>query len=344
MADGRPRAPLSYWGVGCGAGATVGLMIVVGSQGLRHFDLALLPYAMASIFSAGAIAYRYAVWLTRPPTWRYWVQGWRLFGRHPLQHAVRLCGAFGDNFAAQRFIVRRSRTRWLMHAGLSWGSLLAFGITFPLVFGWIHFETPPGDATMYRMVVLGLGVSEFPVDSVRAALVFNALNASAVMVLAGIALAVRRRLTEPGALALQQFGNDVLPLLLLFAVATTGLGLTVSARWLRQSFGFIAVTHMAAVVAMLLYLPFGKFFHIFQRAAQLGVAIYKHEAARGPQAVCDACRTPFISRMQSEDLKRVLEELDMDFGLRGSPNHFQHVCPPCRRRLWALTQGRGIGR
>jgi len=330
---------------GIGAGSVVGLMIVVGSQNLRHFDLALLPYAMASIFSAGAIAYRYTVWLRRPPTWRYWVQGWRLFGRRPLRHTVRLVGAFGDNFAAQRFIARRSRSRWLMHAGLSWGSLLAFGITFPLVFGWVHFETPLADPTVYRMIVLGVGVSEFRVDSVTAALVFNALNASAVMVLVGIALAVRRRLTEPGALALQQFGNDVLPLLLLFAVATTGLGLTVSARWLRgQSFGFIAVTHMAAVVAMLLYLPFGKFFHIFQRAAQLGVAIYKREAAAGPAAACASCQAPFASRMQVEDLKRVLDELDMDFRFRESLPHYQDICPPCRRRLWALTHGRALGR
>jgi hypothetical protein len=232
-----------------------------------------------------------------------------------------------------------------MHAGLSWGSLLAFGITFPLVFGWVHFETPLADPTVYRMIVLGVGVSEFRVDSVTAALVFNALNASAVMVLVGIALAVRRRLTEPAALALQQFGNDVLPLLLLFAVATTGLGLTVSARWLRgQSFGFIAVTHMAAVVAMLLYLPFGKFFHIFQRAAQLGVAIYKREAATGPAAACASCRAPFASRMQVEDLKRVLVELDMDFRFGGSLPHYQDICPPCRRRLWALTHGRALGR
>ena len=331
--------------IGISAGSAVGLMIVVGSQGLRHFDLALLPYAMASIFSAGAIAYRYAVWLTRPPTWRYWVQGWRLFWRHPLRHAVRLVRAFGDDFAAQRFIARRGRSHWLMHAGLSWGSLLAFGVTFPLVFGWIHFETPPADPTVYRMVVLGFGVSQFPVDSFLATLVFNALNASAVMVLIGIALAVRRRLTDPGALALQQFGNDVLPLLLLFAVATTGLGLTVSGRWLRgQSFGFIAVTHMAAVVAMLVYLPFGKFFHIFQRAAQLGVAVYKQEAAHGPAAACASCQAPFASRMQVEDLKRVLDELGMNFRFRGSPSHYQDICPPCRRRLWALTQGRTLGR
>ena len=30
-----------------------------------------------------------------------------------------------------------------MHQCLFWGCLLAAAITFPLVFGWVHFETPP---------------------------------------------------------------------------------------------------------------------------------------------------------------------------------------------------------
>jgi len=331
-------------GVGVTAGGVVTALIVGGSEGLRHFDWALLPYAMASIFSAGAIAYRYTVWLRRPPTWRYWVQGWRLYFRSPLTRTLTLVRAFADGFAVQRFIVRRSRTRWVMHAGLSWGSLLAFGITFPLVFGWIHFETPAGAPTVYRMIVLGFTVSEFAVDTLYAAMVFNALNASAIMVLIGIVLAVRRRLTEPGLLTLQQFGNDVVPLLLLFAVSTTGLGLTVSARWLRgHGFGFIAVTHMASVVALLCYLPFGKFFHIFQRAAQLGVAVYKREAARGPQARCARCREAFASTMQVADLSQVLDEVGMD--LRLSPlGHYQQICPACRRSLWALVQGQTLGR
>ena len=330
--------------VGIAAGGIVALMIFLGSQGLRHFDWALLPYAMASIFSAGAIAYRYTVWLKRPPTWRYWVQGWRLFVRRPVAHTLCLVRAFSDDFAAQRFIGRRSRVRWVMHACLSWGSLLAFGITFPLVFGWIHFETPPHDPTVYRMLVLGLAVTEFPVESLHAALVFNALNASAIMVLIGIALAVRQRMTDPGVLAVQQFGNDIIPLLLLFAVAATGLGLTVSARWLEGGFGFIALTHMAAVVAMLLYLPFGKFFHIFQRAAQLGVAVYKQAAHSGPRASCARCREPFTSRMQAEGLKQVLDDLGMDFRLQGPLTHYQEICPACRRRLWALTQATCLGR
>jgi NNP family nitrate/nitrite transporter-like MFS transporter len=326
----------------------VSSLIVLGSNNLRHFDWVLFPYAAATVCSAAAIAYRYTIWLQRPPTKRYWQQGWRLFLRNkPFQNGAYLVWLLLDNFAVQRFIARRDHLRWIMHLCLSWGGMLAFAITFPLVFGWMHFETPATDLHVYQLFILGVKVQEFSVDSLIAFLSFNALNFSAVLVLVGIALALHRRLTEPGALALQQFGNDIVPLLLLFAVAATGLGLTVSAHWLHgYGFAFMALTHMVTVVAMLLYLPFGKFFHIFQRPAQLGVAFYKQAAHAGPQARCGRCDTPFASQMQVSDLQQVLDELGLNYHLDGSVGHYQHVCPPCRRKLLALNQGRtlqGVG-
>src|SRR5205814_10102044 len=133
--------------------------------------------------------------------------------------------------------------------------------------------------------------------------------------------------------------NDVLTLLLHVAVAARGLGLTVSARWLHgQGFAFIALTHAATVTALLLYLPFGKFFHIFQRPAQLGVAFYKQAAQAGPQAQCGRCQVPFAAQMQIDDLKQVLAELEMDYGLDGPVGHYQDICPSCRRKLLALNQ------
>jgi hypothetical protein len=32
-------------------------------------------YTFATLFAAFGITYRYARWLQRPPTWRYWVRG-----------------------------------------------------------------------------------------------------------------------------------------------------------------------------------------------------------------------------------------------------------------------------
>ena len=98
--------------------------------------------------------------------------------------------------------------------------------------------------------------------------------------LAGIALALWRRMRDRGALALQDFATDFLPLIMLFAISVTGLALTASTLWLRGAFyGFLAILHAITVIGALLYLPFGKFFHIFQRPAQLGVKLYQPPAS-----------------------------------------------------------------
>ena len=47
------------------------------------------------------------------------------------------------------------------------------------------------------------------------------------------------------------------------------------------AYDFLAILHAATVIITLLYLPFGKLFHIFQRPAQLGVSFYKETGARG---------------------------------------------------------------
>ena len=275
---------------------------------------------------------------------RYWVQGWKLFLRSPFANLVYLVTPVTDAFITQRFIRRRSAVRGIMHLCLSWGVMIAFAITFPLVFGWMHFETP-SEEHVYRLFVFGYPATDFAVDSIFGFLLFNGLNLSGLLVLTGIVLAVQLRLKEPGKIALQKFGNDVAPLLILFLVATTGLGLTVSARWLGgHGYAFLALTHAATVIGFLLYLPFGKFFHIFQRAAQLGVAFYKRAGQHGPQAICARCRETFASAMQVEDLKRVEQELGIDYQLDGPVAHYQEICPACRRRLLAVNQGRLLGR
>jgi len=335
-----PKASLS---AALTAALVLGL-IFFGSGQLRHFDWLLLPYALATVFSAAAIVYRYVVWLQRPPTQRYWQQGWRLFWQGgTLRGSMQVFRLLLNNFAAQRFIAQRSRLRWITHLCLSWGGMLAFAVTFPLVFGWIHFETLPEDLRTYRLFVLGVPAQKFAVDSLVAFFTFNALNFSAVLVLVGTILALHRRLTEPGALALQQFTNDVLPLLLLLAVAITGLGLTVSTVWLKgQGSAFIALIHATTVITLLSYLPFGKLFHIFQRPAHLGVALYKQAAQAGPQAHCARCQEPFASQMQVEDLMQVLGELGFAYSLDGPVPHYQHVCPACRRKVLAVAQGRTL--
>ncbi len=53
------------------------LAIVLGSRMLRNFDSALLPYAVATVFLAFGVAYRYTVWISAPGARRLFKQGWR---------------------------------------------------------------------------------------------------------------------------------------------------------------------------------------------------------------------------------------------------------------------------
>jgi hypothetical protein len=99
------------------------------------------------------------------------------------------------------------------------------------------------------------------------------------------------------------------------------------------------------VIFTLLYLPFGKFFHIFQRPAQLGVSFYKDVAAREGMAKCRRCDQEYAPLLQINDLIEVERELgyryetDQTSGNKGV-EHYQRICPPCRRSMLAIAQGR----
>src|SRR4051812_29028128 len=205
--------------------AILAALIVLGSRTLNHFDAALVGYTFATLFATFGISYRYAMWLNRPPTRMYWRRGWQaFFSRRALGgNALSLVRRGLVEFAANAYIFRRGRLRGLAHWLIMWGCVLAAAITFPLVWGWIHFETVPGDLHMYRTFVFGLPVQDFAVESVLAFLIFHGLVWSSFLVIGGVMLAFRRRMIDHGAVAVQQFGQDILPLLLLFAISVTGL-------------------------------------------------------------------------------------------------------------------------
>src|SRR6185369_12215138 len=114
--------------------------------------------------------------------------------------------------------------------------------------------------------------------------------------------------------ALQMFSEDFLPLILLFAISLTGLMLTASYTWMRgYAYDFIAILHAITVIFTLLWLPFGKFFHIIQRPAQLGVMFYKDSGRKTAQAHCNRCGTPFASELQVKDLIVVEKQLGFTY-------------------------------
>lgn len=332
-----------------GLGVTIVLaaLIVAGSRNLAHFDAALVGYTFAVLFAAFGITYRYTIWLQRPPTAMYWRRGWAMFfrRRHRLRNAGEWFRRVGGDFALNGFIRRRDTRRWAAHMLLMWGCTLAFAITIPLVFGWLHFETVPEHLDTYRAYVFGFPAFTFVTESIPGFFLFHGLVWASVLVIGGVALAMRRRMRDGGAAALQRFGEDFMPLILLFAISITGLLLTASYTWMKgYGYDFLALLHAVTVIFTLLWLPFGKFFHIFQRPAQLGVAFYREVGEREGMARCMRCDAEFASRMHVEDLITVEARLGFDYALDdGRIGHYQRICPACRRRMTALAQGRMWG-
>src|SRR5262252_2460041 len=163
-------------------------LIVFGSRNLSHFDAALVDYTFATLFATFGITYRYAMWLRRPPTRMYWRRGWSVFltprfiGGNLLEALRRLALAF----AANQFIFRRGRLRGAAHWLMMWGCVLAAAITFPLVFGWIHFETVPDRLDLYRAYLFGFAVGRFPIDSAIGFVIFHGLVWASFLVIASV--------------------------------------------------------------------------------------------------------------------------------------------------------------
>lgn len=335
-----PRGAKVPRAAGLGAAFVILLGIYVGSRGLRDFDTALVSYAAATVFAAFGVGYRYAIWLARPPTRLYFRRGIALLlePRRLPGSLARLTRTAVDNLLLQRFIRRRSKLRWLSHACLSWGCMLAAAVTFPLSFGWVRFESTRSAQEIYEAYVFGVRVARFPAYSILGELVFNVLVIAAALVITGVMLALIRRARDRGELAIQDGEDDLLPLLLLFAISSTGVLLTISSRFLHGfHYAFLSQLHAVTVIFTLLYLPFGKFFHIFQRPTQITIDLYRREAAAGEQARCGRCGEPFASKLQIEDLKSVESSLGVRYG-SADGTHYQDICPPCRRKNLALIQ------
>lgn len=331
----------AFWGVAMTL--ALGILILIGSRNLSHFDAALAAYTAAVLFATFGLTYRYVMWLQRPPTAIYWRRGWQAFftGGHRRRNVRAWISYIVNDILINRFILARDWLRGITHLLIMWGCIIAIAITFPLVFGWLHFESIPDNLNLYQAYVFGFPTFTFPVDSFIAFFAFHGLVWSSFIVIAGVMLAMRRRMREEGAAALQRFAEDFLPLILLFAVSITGLMLTASYTWLRgYAYDFIAILHAITVIMTFLWLPFGKFFHIFQRPAQIGVRFYKDVGRREKAAHCRRCGQPFTSLMHAEDLIQTEQQLGYRYEMPGSQvEHYQWICPPCRRAALALAQG-----
>ena len=318
----------------------------IGSDRLVWFDAALIGYLFGTVFAVFGVVYRYAVWLRRPSTAMLNRRGWDAFRARKGRNLVALPSLVATQLLTQGFIRRRSRARWLAHQFVFWGCILAALVTFPLTLGLLHFESVGQQADRYQVYLSRVGTLKFDAGSILGWTIFHALDIAAVLVLAGVFIFLRRRLHDPGALAVERSG-DFLALAGLFAVSVTGLFLTVSSTWLGGRFyAALNTIHALTVILGLMYLPFGKLFHIFQRPGNLGVAYYKRQNAEGPPAVCRRCGDDFASARQIADLQAVLPQVGFDYTIDSAGNHadnYQNTCPPCRRASVTLAQTARVG-
>jgi len=323
--------------IGIAASAVLTVLVIVGSRNLEHFDPALFGYTVASIVALGAIVFRYAIWLQRPATRAYFWRGLDLFFRQKklAANAATAAGTVATNLVEQRFIFKRGRLRWLMHFLIMWGCIFSALITFPLSFGWVHFKLE-GDR-MYRAYVFGFPTMAMDGRSILAWIQFHALDFTALMVLAGCAIAIHRRLKDRGAIAYQSFLLDFTPHLLLIAISVSGLMLTASSLWFEgYMYSFISLSHQAIVIMTLFYLPFGKLFHIVQRPASIGVELYQQRSREMEQAVCPRCGTMFMGKLWIDDLKKVVDDLGFDYRMDNG-HTLQDYCPRCKRIMRGLA-------
>jgi hypothetical protein len=316
-------------------------LIYAGSRGLKDFDSALVGYAVASVFALAAVVYRYALWITRPPTWRYFKAGWVNFlsWRNFRRYTLLIPRAWWTDILAQTFILRRDLRRWAAHMAIFWGVILSCAITFPLTFGWLRFTLVPPDD--YLMWFFGLPVFTFPIEAGTGFALFHALDFTAALLIVGLAMAFWRRTRDVGLMTIQRFGFDLVPLVLLFAIAVTGLALTASAYWWEGRFyWFISLTHQVTVVGWLLSIPFGKFFHVVQRPASIGVTLYQtvnqdveHYGAQPQTGSCRRCGSALPSLQFVADLRATLVDLGQSYDLGPGRGWLQEYCPTCKRAL-----------
>jgi len=311
------------------------VLVFYGSRKLQNFDAALVTYLFGTVFAFFGIVYRYTVWLQRPPTWMYFKRSLKfLFTGKIFSHLWFLGKETAQNIVVQKFIYPRSKWRWFAHFCIAIGCLSAFAITIPLTFGWIHFTLAPNSISIYEAHFFGFKMMDFQINSFLAFLIFHALNWSSWLVIIGSVYYLRRRLTNPGLIATQTFEGDLLPLILLIAISVTGLCLTYSYQFMKGfAYDFLAVIHAVTVIMFLIWIPFGKFFHIIQRPAQIGAHIYKQEGIKQGMAVCPHTGEEFATKLHINDLKIVTKELGFDFTHEDGTSHLDLSPEGKRSRL-----------
>ncbi len=293
----------------------------LGSACLQHFDPALGGYFGATLVACCALTYRLALFWSRPPSAFFGRTLAAALTRPRLALATLRTGA--TVLVAQTFVHQRSKGRWLAHLAMSWGTLVAFAVTVPLVCGWMHFEAV--GERHYVALFAGLATLRFAADGLVGWLIFHVLGIAAVAAIGGCSYFTWQRVRQHST----SF-HHMAPLLLLLTVAISGLLLIPAARASGWALPAAQLLHQLTVVALLLALSFSKLIHLFIRPLHLGVRLLRAQTL--PATRCRACAREMVAAVQFAAVRAALEKRGFHF------DGYQNLCPLCRRRQLALQQ------
>jgi hypothetical protein len=302
----------------------IAILMFIGTRMFTHIDLNLYGYMVGTIVFLGGFFYRFIAWGERPPTKIILKKGLKLvFSKRTAKTAV-------SHLAIYDFIKKRGFYRWMQHVLIGWGCILACLVTFPLVFSWMYFTMD--DNGYYTVVVMGMDLLQIKADGIIAWFSYNALNISAIMVIAGVCMALYRRAKNMQARAEQKFIYDLMPLYLLLFISITGLLLTIQNvflhGWMQPQMSLI---HQFSVILTLIYLPFGKLAHIPFRPMSVLARNYREHYGEQKMKACKVCGDHFVSVEQSNDVINVLGVNHIEFNMEDGFN-LAELCLPCRRK------------
>ncbi|WP_147533057.1 hypothetical protein [Bacillus marasmi] len=300
------------------------ILVAIGTRMFTHIDLNLYGYMVGTIVFIGGFFYRFIAWGERPPTKIIIKKGLKLLLRASTPKTSV------EHLATYNFIWNRGIYRWTQHVLIGWGCVLSCLVTFPLVFGWMYFTM--GENGYYTIVAMGMDIMTIKADGIIGFLSYNALNITAMMVIAGVSMALFRRLKNMQARAEQNFVYDFLPLYLLLFISITGLLLTFMNVFLH-GWGqpFMSLIHQFSVIITLIYLPFGKLAHIPFRPMSVLARNYREHYAEQEMKECKVCGDKFVSQEQSQDVIQVLGINEIEFKTNEGA-HLAELCLPCRRK------------
>jgi hypothetical protein len=76
----------------------------------------------------------------------------------------------------------------------------------------------------------------------------------------------------------------------------------------------------------LIFIPFGKFFHVIQRPATVGVHMYKRTSQANEGVVeCERCGEPLEGAGFVRNLQETMDELGLEY------RDLVRTCPRCKR-------------